>query len=58
MLKIGIMGAGFIGAQHAASYKEIKDAQLVAILDSTERLVLAQVWLLPTTAMLRCLKRS
>ncbi len=34
MLKIGIMGAGFIGAQHAASYKEIKDAKLVAILDS------------------------
>ena len=34
MLKIGIMGAGFIGAQHAASYKEIKGAQLVAILDS------------------------
>ncbi|MFA5467459.1 MAG: Gfo/Idh/MocA family oxidoreductase [Sphaerochaetaceae bacterium] len=34
MLKIGIFGAGFIGSQHAASYKEIKDAQLVAIVDN------------------------
>ncbi|MDD4219845.1 MAG: Gfo/Idh/MocA family oxidoreductase [Sphaerochaetaceae bacterium] len=33
MLRIGIMGAGFIGAQHAAAYAQIKDAHLVAIAD-------------------------
>jgi len=33
MLRIGIMGTGFIGAQHAASYAQIKEAQLVAIAD-------------------------
>ncbi len=36
MLRIGIMGTGFIGTQHAASYAQIKDAQLVAIADVNE----------------------
>jgi predicted dehydrogenase len=36
MLKIGIMGTGFIGAQHAAAYQQIDGAQLVAIADLNE----------------------
>lgn len=33
MLRIGIMGTGFIGSQHAASYANIEGAQVVAIAD-------------------------
>jgi UDP-N-acetylglucosamine 3-dehydrogenase len=33
MLRIGILGTGFIGAQHAAAYTQIEGAQLVAVAD-------------------------
>ena len=36
MLKIGLIGCGFMGGMHAACYKEIEGAQLVAIADVRE----------------------
>jgi len=36
MVKVGIIGAGFMGETHAAAYKEIQDAEIVAIVDKVE----------------------
>jgi predicted dehydrogenase len=36
MVKVGIIGIGFIGAVHAEAYKRIKDAELVAVVDKEE----------------------
>src|SRR5690554_7059200 len=36
MLKVGILGTGFIGAAHAAAYKEIEGVSLVAVADLNE----------------------
>lgn len=33
MLKVGLIGCGFMGGMHAACYKEIEGAQLVAVAD-------------------------
>jgi predicted dehydrogenase len=33
MTKVGLLGAGSIGAIHAAAYAQISDARLVAIAD-------------------------
>jgi UDP-N-acetylglucosamine 3-dehydrogenase len=33
MLRVGILGTGFIGSAHAAAYRSIKDAELVALAD-------------------------
>ena len=37
MVKVAIIGAGFIGEIHANSYKQIKNANVVAVVDKVER---------------------
>ena len=36
MIKVAIVGAGFIGEVHASSYKQMKNADVVAIVDKVE----------------------
>lgn len=36
MLKIGLIGSGYIGAVHAAAYQRVSNAQLVAVADINE----------------------
>lgn len=38
MVKIAIIGAGFMGQSHAAAYREIGDAEVVAVCDKDEQL--------------------
>lgn len=38
MVKIGIIGAGFMGQSHAAAYRDIEDAEVVAVCDKNKEL--------------------
>ncbi len=38
MVRIGLLGAGFMGGTHAAAYSELPDAQLVAVADANQGL--------------------
>ncbi len=38
MIKIAIIGAGFMGQNHADAYNDIKDAEVVAVYDKNEQL--------------------
>ncbi|MFO7928105.1 MAG: Gfo/Idh/MocA family oxidoreductase [Candidatus Humimicrobiaceae bacterium] len=35
-VKVGIIGAGFMGETHASAYKENKDAEITAIVDKVK----------------------
>ncbi|MBQ8759785.1 MAG: Gfo/Idh/MocA family oxidoreductase [Clostridia bacterium] len=41
MIKVGLIGCGFMGGMHAACYKQIKNAKLVAVADVREEKALA-----------------